>query len=87
MLAFLFVANYVMTFIALFAARQRAPDARRPFRVPGYPLVPGVALAGSLAFMVAAVVSDRSNSLRSLALLGFSWPVYLLIRRRTSTRP
>ena len=77
MLAFLFVANYALTFIALFASRHRAPDAPRPFRVPGYPLVPGVALAGSLAFMVAAVVSDRTNSMLSLALLGISWPVYL----------
>ena len=87
MLAFLFVANYGLTFIALFASRQRAPDAPRPFRVPGYPFVPGVALAGSLAFMVVAVVSDRTNSVRSLALLGISWPVYRLIRPRTSARP
>jgi hypothetical protein len=49
--------------------------------------VPGIALAGSLAFMVAAVVSDRTNSMLSLALLGISWPVYLLIRPRTSARP
>jgi APA family basic amino acid/polyamine antiporter len=84
MLAFLFVANYALTFIALFASRRRAPDAPRPFRVPGYPFVPGVALAGSLAFMVAAVVSDRSNSMLSLALLAISWPVYRLIRPRAS---
>lgn len=87
MLAFLFVANYALTFIALFASRQRAPGAARPFRVPGYPLVPGLALAGSLAFMVAAVASDRRNSLLSLALLGISWPVYRLIRPRTPARP
>jgi APA family basic amino acid/polyamine antiporter len=83
-LAFLFVASYALTFTALFASRQRAPDAPRPFRVPGYPFVPGVALAGSLAFMVAALVSDRTNSVRSLVLVGISWPVYRLIRRRTS---
>jgi APA family basic amino acid/polyamine antiporter len=87
MLAFLFVVNYGLTFVALFVSRQRAPDAVRPFRVPGYPFVPGVALAGSLTFMVAAMVSDGGNSLRSLALLAASWPVYLVIRRRTSARP
>jgi basic amino acid/polyamine antiporter, APA family len=84
MLAFLFVANYALTFIALFVSRQRAPDAARPFRVPGYPFVPGAALAGSLAFMAAALVSDGRNSLRSLALLAISWPVYLVIRRRNT---
>jgi APA family basic amino acid/polyamine antiporter len=84
MLAFLFVANYGLAFTALFASRQRAIDAPRPFRVPGYPFVPGVALAGSIAFMAAAIVSDRTNSMLSLALLGISWPVYRLIRRSTA---
>ena len=83
MLAFLFVANYALTFVAFFASRQRAADAPRPFRVPGYPFVPGLALAGSLVFMAAAVMSDRANSLRSLALLAISWPVYRLVRPRT----
>jgi hypothetical protein len=46
--------------------------------------VPGVALAGSIAFMAAAIVSDRTNSMLSLALLGISWPVYRLIRRSTA---
>jgi APA family basic amino acid/polyamine antiporter len=83
MLAFLFVANYALTFVAFFVSRYRAPDAPRPFRVPGYPVVPGVALAGSMAFMTAAMVSDRANSVQSLALLAISWPVYRLIRPRT----
>jgi APA family basic amino acid/polyamine antiporter len=83
-LAFMFVANYALTFAALFALRRRAPDAPRPFRVPGYPVVPAIALAGSLAFLVAAVVSDRANSIRSLALLAISWPVYRIIRRVTA---
>jgi APA family basic amino acid/polyamine antiporter len=83
-LAFMFVANYGLTFVALFALRRRAPDAPRPFRVPGYPFVPAIALAGSLAFLVGAVVSDRANSIRSLALLAISWPVYRIIRRVTA---
>jgi len=87
MLAFLFVANYGLVFIAFFASRQRSPEVPRPFRVPGYPFVPGLALAGSLAFVVASVVSDLSNSVRSLALLAISWPAYRLIRRLTSARP
>jgi APA family basic amino acid/polyamine antiporter len=87
MLAFLFVANYGLTFVGLFASRRRSGDAVRPFRVPGYPFVPAVALAGSLAFMAAALVSDPVNSLRSVVLLGMSWPVYLLIRRRPFAMP
>jgi APA family basic amino acid/polyamine antiporter len=87
MLAFLFVVSYALTFVAFFASRRRAPEAARPFRVPGYPVVPGLALAGSLAFIVAAVVGDRTNSVRALALLAISWPVYRLIRARAPAKP
>lgn len=76
LLAFFFVANYVLAFSALFVKRRREPDAARPFHVPGYPLVPALALAGSLLFLVAAVWSDRAHSLLALALLALSWPAY-----------
>lgn len=82
LLAFFFVANYAMTFTALFVLRRRKPDAARPFRVPGYPWVPGVALAGSLAFLGAAVWGDRTNSVIALVLVALSWPAYRLVRRQ-----
>ncbi|MFZ2236194.1 MAG: APC family permease, partial [Dokdonella sp.] len=63
MLAFMFVANYAVTFATFFVMRKRQPDAPRPFRVPLYPFVPALALLGSLAFMIAALASDTTNSL------------------------
>ena len=83
-LAFLFVANYGLVFTAFFVSRYRAPDAERPFRVPGYPFVPGCALAGSLAFMAGAVLGDRTNSMLALGVLVISWPVYRLTRPRAT---
>ena len=80
MLAFLFVANYGLVFTAFFVSRHRTPEAARPFRVPGYPFIPGLALGGSLAFMVGAVLGDRANSMLAIALLVISWPVYRLTR-------
>jgi APA family basic amino acid/polyamine antiporter len=81
LLAFLFVANYALTFAALFVSRRRRPHAARPFRVPGYPFVPTLALGGSLAFMAAALVSDRTNSLIAIAMVASSLPVYRLMQR------
>jgi basic amino acid/polyamine antiporter, APA family len=86
LLAFLFVANYALTFAGLFASRRRSPDAVRPFRVPGYPGVPAAALAGSVAFMAAAALSDRRNSLIAIGLVALSWPAYRLVRRRQAMR-
>jgi APA family basic amino acid/polyamine antiporter len=87
LLAFLFVSNYALTFTGLFMSRHRTPGAVRPFRVPGYPYVPAVALAGSVAFMVAAVLSDPTNSALAVILVVISWPVYRLVRRRMSATP
>ena len=82
MLAFLFVANYALVFSALFVSRRRAPHASRPFRAPGYPIIPGLALAGSIAFIAGALIGDRANSMLAIALLVISWPVYRAIRLR-----
>ena len=86
LLAFFFVANYVLSFASVFVLRRREPDTPRPFRVIGYPWTTGLAFAGSIAFLAASFVGDRANSLRSLLLLAASVPVFLLTRGRGSNR-
>ena len=85
LLAFFFVANYALSFASVFVLRRREPGAPRPFRAAGYPWTTGLALAGSIAFLVASIVGDRTNSLRSLLLLAASVPVFLLVRGRGSS--
>lgn len=80
-LAFFFVANYAVSFAALFVLRRREPDAARPFRAWGYPWTTALALAGSLVFLAGAVATDTWNSLYALAVLGASYPAYLLVKR------
>jgi ethanolamine permease len=46
---------YVLSMLALLRLRRTEPERPRPFRVPGYPLVPGFALVGSL-FCLGAVL-------------------------------
>ncbi|HEX3273564.1 MAG TPA: APC family permease [Gemmatimonadales bacterium] len=87
--AFFFVANYALSFLSVFALRRKEPDTPRPYRVPGYPFTPGLALAGSLAFLAGSVVSDWSNSWKSILLLALSYPVYrwVVIGRARLDRP
>jgi APA family basic amino acid/polyamine antiporter len=79
-LAFFFVANYVLSFISLFVLRWREPDKPRPFRAWGYPVTPAVALIGSILFLAGAIWVDRTNSLYALLLLGVSYPVFRLMK-------
>ena len=80
-LAFFFVTNLALVFLAVFVLRRREPRAERPYRAWGYPLTTAFALAVSVAFLAGAVASDTENSLYALALLALSLPVYLLCRR------
>jgi basic amino acid/polyamine antiporter, APA family len=79
-LAFFFVANYVVAFLAVFVLRARQPELPRPFRAPGYPVTTGLALLISVLFLAAAVVLDTRNSLWAMLVLAASYPVYRLLR-------
>jgi APA family basic amino acid/polyamine antiporter len=76
------VVVYGSGFLALLVLRRREPDLPRPFRVPGYPAVPVVALVGSFAFLVAGVMGDPRSSLLGGLLLAASYPAYRLLSRR-----
>jgi APA family basic amino acid/polyamine antiporter len=80
--AFYFVFNYVVSFSALFLLRRREPTAPRPYHAWGYPWTTGVALAGSVAFLVGAVAGDRRHSIWALAVLALSYPIYRLTSSR-----
>ncbi|MFN2546681.1 MAG: APC family permease [Myxococcales bacterium] len=81
-LSFFFVANYSVSFAALFVLRRREPDTPRPFRAPLHPFLPAVTLAGSLAFLGGSIAGDRRGSLIALGLLAASALGFLALRRR-----
>lgn len=79
-LSFFFVTDLALVFVSVFVLRRREPGAERPYRAWGYPFTTALALAGSVAFLCGAVLSDTANSLYALALLALSLPVYLALR-------
>jgi APA family basic amino acid/polyamine antiporter len=79
-IAFFFVTDYALVFLSVFVLRFREPDAPRPYRAWGYPFTTGLALAGSVAFLVGAVRADSENSVFALKLLAASLPVFVVLR-------
>lgn len=79
-LAFFFVANYTLSFISVFVLRRREPEKERPYRAWGYPWTTGLALVGSVLFLVGAVAADRRNSVYALALLAVTYPLFRLMK-------
>ena len=80
--AFFFVADYALSFLAVFVLRRREPNAARPYRAWGHPWTTGVVLVGSIAFLLSAMFADRENSPWALGLLVVSYPVFRMTRKR-----
>jgi len=82
LLAFFIAFNFALAIAGVFRLRLREPDAPRPFRVPGYPVVPAVALLGSVAFLCATVWGDPARSAAAIGLLAVSVPLARLAKRK-----
>ncbi|MBD9678120.1 ethanolamine permease [Pseudomonas sp. PDM18] len=49
------IVMYIMSMLSLFKLRRSEPDLERSFRAPGFPVVPGIALALAVLCLVAMI--------------------------------
>lgn len=73
---------YGVAGVGYFVLRRRMPDAPRPYRTFGYPVVPALFIATSLFIVVNSLVSDTRNALFGLGLILTGIPVLLLLEWR-----
>ena len=68
--------------------RRRDPDRPRPYRVPGYPVVPILFVVVAAALLVNTVVAAPRDSLIGLGFMALPLPIFLAFyRRQKSARP
>jgi APA family basic amino acid/polyamine antiporter len=70
--------------IGLFRLRRTRPDHPRPYRVWGYPYVPGVFILASSAFVVNTLIERPKESFAGLGLLAIGLPVYWYSTRNST---
>ena len=80
---------FALTGCALLVLRRKRPQADRPLRVPGYPVVPLLFVVGEIGIVVGAF---RNPEVRSVAFIGVGWIIaaaicYLLFFRRSPQAP
>lgn len=79
---------YVLTFIGVILLRKKQPDLDRPYRVPLYPVIPIIAIAGGLFVVINQLLfAGMQNTLISLGgviitLLGL--PLYSLAQKQAN---
>jgi basic amino acid/polyamine antiporter, APA family len=69
---------------ALFVLRAREPDAPRPFKALGYPVVPGVFAIAMFLIVANAIYGDPKVAGAGIGIILAGLPVYLLFARRHS---
>ncbi len=72
---------YLLTTLAVVILRKKLPDAARPFRVPGYPVVPLLFVAAALWFIVNTLRERPWESLIGSGIVLIGVPVYLLWKK------
>jgi APA family basic amino acid/polyamine antiporter len=75
---------YLITIIGIFVLRRTRPDAHRPYRAWGYPVLPGiyVALASAFCFILLIAPDTAEYSRYGLGLVALGLPVYFLFGRK-----
>jgi basic amino acid/polyamine antiporter, APA family len=71
---------YIFTVAGVFRLRGTRPDADRPYRTWGYPLVPAVYIAGAAVILVVLFFFQPTTTWPGLGIVALGIPVYFAIR-------
>ena len=81
MVSFVVVIFYVLTIIGIFILRKKAPDADRPYKAFGYPVLPVIYILLAVAFCIGLVYVSPKYSLWGLAIALAGIPLYYIALR------
>ncbi len=73
---------YIMTIAGLFRLRQTRPEAERPYKAFGYPIVPALYIAGAAAILLVLFVYQPSTTWPGLVIILTGVPVYYVWHHR-----
>jgi APA family basic amino acid/polyamine antiporter len=82
MISFVVVIFYVLTLIGIFILRKQRPDAERPYKAVGYPVLPILYIILAVAFCVGLVYASPQYSLYGLAIVLLGIPIYFIALAR-----
>jgi len=77
---------YGATTLGVFILRRKMPDAHRPYKVWGYPVVPAIFILFCIGLFVNTIVARPREAIIGLILILSGIPVYLWLQRKYPTK-
>ena len=84
MLIFAVYIFYGATAMGVFILRRRMPDAHRPYKVWGYPVVPAIFVLFCVGLFCNTIITRPREAAIGLILILIGIPVYFLLRKKFS---
>ncbi len=76
---------YIVTIAGIFVLRKKEPDAERPYKAFGYPLIPALYILAAVAICVILIIYDGRNTGFALVWVALGVPVYFLAKRKVAS--
>jgi len=83
MISFVVVGFYMLTIFGIFILRKKRPDAERPYKAIGYPVLPIIYILMGLAFCLLLIVYKPKFTWPGLIITLIGIPIYYFIRSQT----
>lgn len=78
MVSFVVVLFYVLTIIGIFILRKKRPDADRPYKAFGYPVLPAIYILMGIAFCILLIIYKREYTWPGMIIVLLGIPLYYL---------
>jgi APA family basic amino acid/polyamine antiporter len=84
MISFVVVLFYVLTIFGIFILRKKRPDADRPYKAFGYPVLPAIYLIMGLAFCTLLIIYKPEFTWPGLIIVLIGIPIYYIAQRNVT---
>jgi APA family basic amino acid/polyamine antiporter len=78
---------YILTIIGIFVLRRKRPDAERPYKAFGYPIVPALYIVGAAVILFVLFVYQTATTWPGLIIVLTGVPIYFLWRKSNVGTP
>jgi APA family basic amino acid/polyamine antiporter len=78
---------YILTIAGIFVLRVKRPDAERPYRAFGYPIIPALYIVGASVILVVLFVYQTTATWPGLLIVLTGVPVYFIWRNASDRQP